>query len=298
MALLRRTVLGLFLCSFMVTALFAQNNHSHIYYYGWFDGLWDRVDGSLGQPTLTNNCANFTTDNHYHPGDTNNDIFTSFWPNINPYDSGDAATIATHRGNIQNAEMKAVIVSYGRNGQPDLNRVNLIADTMTTGTLRLAFAIRDYSNRTAQKVSEDILNLLAEVTSTQRYRVLYNTWVEKGNTYRPVFYLYNAIGASSNWGDYFLANKTFRQQNDFIVLGMAATATQISSFGFDGQYNYTPAKTKSLSFTIRKQTRHILVSVLMTLSSSPQESRQATTHTAQKQIISANNVGRAPTLRN
>jgi len=233
------------------TVFAAANNYSHIYYYGWYDGVWDKQNGHLGQPTLSNNCANFTTQSHYHPGVASNDIYTAFWPDQGPYDSGNSAAIDVHRGNIMNAGIKAVIISYGEATQPDLTRVSLIANRLTFNSafLRMAFAIRDYTNRDENTVATDILNLKSAVPQAQRYQVLYQTWVDQRSNYRPVFYLYNAVQSccTANWGAKFAPGQPFRQNNNFIVLGMNASAMQISSFGFDGTYNYSPAQIKTYS---------------------------------------------------
>lgn len=109
----------------------------------------------------------------------------------------------------------------------------------------MAFAIRDYTGRTAVSVSQDVLNLFNQVNPTQRYQILYPTWVDSRNHYRSVFYIFNAIGSPSNWGDFFLPGKSFRQNNKFVVLALNASATQINAYGFDGTYNYTPAQSKT-----------------------------------------------------
>jgi glycoprotein endo-alpha-1,2-mannosidase len=256
----------------LCTTAFSESPHPNtvIFYYGWFPGNWNKQNAATGLPQLfPNNQCGTITSTHSHTASIPNDIASTYFPALGAYSTSTSSVLKAHRRKITLAGIKAVALSYGRNGQPSLDLIHTIYQRLTNrSVIRIAFAIRNYKpnpdgiQRTSETVKEDILNLLAQTggATGKQYRVRFNNYIGSTN-FRPVFYVFapndpqggcGPGGGDDNWGDWgciFTAVSRGWQPEPFIVLGQNAnTATNVKANGFDGGYDYSPAINHSAAF--------------------------------------------------
>jgi hypothetical protein len=256
-----------FLVSLPIIATAAPpNQYVHVYYYGWYPGNWNRADSKTGKVTPTSQitpstqCATIMSGTHSHNTQTANDISASYYPVEGRYSVSNTTTLAHHRSDINQTGAKAVILSYGQGGNPTLGSITTIANNLSQSSpLRMAFAIRNYSNRDFASVQDDI-KALRGATRRKQYKIKKKTWVDRRDVFRPVFYLFapndapldGGCGESVPWGDWGCIFKPGNRGWDrpFVVLGHNATATRLTDNGFDGFYGYSPAVRQTAQFYI------------------------------------------------
>ncbi len=100
--------------------LMATNNPwTHIYYYGWYDGVWAYTSqnplGHAFRPVFSSQCPYVpyppNPPQHQHAGVGNTDVACVFYPDIGVYKNIDDTTasrntIDAHKANISSAQIK------------------------------------------------------------------------------------------------------------------------------------------------------------------------------------------------
>ncbi len=115
-----------------------------IFYYPWYatpavDGVWKHWDQNWHQP----------------PGD----LYSSYFPALGPYSSGDPAVVERQMSQIAGAGIDEVIVSWWGRGSREDGRLPLVLATARRHGLTVGIHLEPYAGRSAATVGADLAYL-------------------------------------------------------------------------------------------------------------------------------------------
>ncbi|EER10985.1 mannosidase, endo-alpha, putative [Perkinsus marinus ATCC 50983] len=185
----------------------------------------------------------------------NDDIGSSYWPQLGPYSSLDPQTIATHMDMMKRAGLGVAVVSWYPPGlhDPALDDLNqtvdilraLLLDIAWAHGMRVAIHLEPYEGRTPSTVRKDFEYIH---THYGEHPALHRVANVRDGTLLPLVYIYDSYHNSpEEWarlltpnGDLSVRGKTGLDCTAIFLWVEAAHSTYTKS-GFDGFYTYFAA---------------------------------------------------------
>lgn len=233
----------------------------HVFYYMWYgsvdvDGSWVHWNHQYLENWQKGGPDNYPKGRH-DPDD--DDIGSTFWPQLGPYSSRDSSVIRTHMKQMKQASIGVAVLSWypaklkDDNGKFDHDELlqKLLEEAAQEG-IEVAIHVEPYKGRTAETLKQDIEYIHRQYGKHPALHKRVPTgrhlqWLspQRKEVALPVFYLYDSYNQPAwQWSQVLTPHATYSIRDtdfDAIVLCLWTErnhATYLSEGGFDGAYSY------------------------------------------------------------